>query len=62
MEVLYERCCGLDVHKNTVVACVMITPANGRVKKSVCTFGTTTAELLALRDWLEIQQVTHLAL
>jgi hypothetical protein len=34
MEVLYERCCGLDVHKKTVMACVMITPPNGRVKKT----------------------------
>lgn len=62
MEVLYERCCGLDVHKNTVVACMMITPLNGRVKKTVRTFGTTTAEILALRDWVDEQQVSHLAL
>ena len=62
MEVLYERCCGLDVHKNTVVACMMITPPNGRVKKTVRTFGTTTAEILALRDWVDEQQVSHLAL
>jgi transposase len=62
MEILYERCCGLDVHKNTVVACVMITPAHGRMQKSVRTFGTMTADILALRDWIDAQQVTHLAL
>ncbi|SRR5581483_7572809 len=62
MEVLYERCCGLDVHKKTVVACVMITSPNGRVNKTIRTFGTATAELLALRDWIDAQQVSHLAL
>lgn len=62
MEVLYERCCGLDIHKDTVVACVMITPANGRMKKTIRTFGTTTAEILALRDWIDEQQVSHIAL
>ena len=61
MEVLYERCCGLDVHKKSVVACVMITSANGRVKKSVRTFGTTTAEILDLCDWIDEMQVSHLA-
>ncbi|HEY4385827.1 MAG TPA: transposase, partial [Ktedonobacteraceae bacterium] len=62
MEVLYERCCGLDVHKDTVVACVMITPPNGRAKKTVRTFGTTTAEILTLRDWIDAEHVSHLAL
>ena len=62
MELLYERCCGLDIHKNTVVACVMITPPKGRVKKSIRTFGTTTADILALRDWVDAQGVTHLAM
>lgn len=62
MEVLYERCCGLDVHKKTVVACLMITLPNGRVQKSVRTFGTTTAEILELRDWIDLQHVSHLAL
>jgi len=62
MEVLYERCCGLDVHKKTVVACVMITSPNGRVQKSVRTFGTTTADILDLRDWIDNQQISHLAL
>jgi hypothetical protein len=62
MELLYEHCCGLDVHKNTVVACVMITPPKGRMKKSVRTFGTTTADILALRDWVDAQQVSHIAM
>jgi len=62
MELLYERCCGLDIHKNTVVACVMITPPKGRMQKSLRTFGTTTTDILALRDWVDAQQVTHLAM
>jgi hypothetical protein len=40
----------------------MITSPNGRVQKSVRTFGTTTAEILALRDWMDLQHVSHLAL
>lgn len=47
MQVLSSRCCGLDVHQKTVVACVMITQANGKVDKSIRTFATTTAALLA---------------
>jgi hypothetical protein len=47
MQVLYSRCCGLDVHQKTVVACMMITQANGKVDKSIRTFATTTAALLA---------------
>ena len=57
MEVLYERCCGLDVHKKTVVACVM-TP-EGRETR---TFGTMTKDLLTLSDWLAVHEVTHVAM
>jgi transposase len=62
MQVLYERCCGLDVHKKTVVACVLITSADGQVHKQVRTAATTTAGLLALADWLAALQVSHVAL
>jgi transposase len=62
MQVLYERCCGLDVHKKTVVACVLITLPNGQVQKLVRTFATTTAGLLALADWLASVQVSHVAM
>lgn len=62
MQVLYERCCGLDVHKKTVVACVMITSLDGQVHQQVRTFGTTTADLLALADWLASFQVSHVAM
>jgi transposase len=62
MQVLYARCCGLDVHMKTVVACVMITQANGKVDKNIRTFATTTAALLALAEWLASLQVTHVAM
>ncbi len=62
MQIIYPRCCGLDVHKQTVVACRMLTAASGAVSKEVRTFATTTAGLLALSDWLVTQQVTHVAM
>jgi len=62
MRVLYERCCGLDVHKKMVLACVLITLCSGQVHKQVRTFATTTAGLLALADWLASLQVTHVAM
>lgn len=52
MEQVIERCCGLDVHKVTVAACVRVPGPKGRRDQHVRTFGTTVAELLALRDWL----------
>ncbi len=53
MEAIVERCAGLDVHQATVMACVLVGPPNVRVKKDVRTFGTTTEQLEALRDWLK---------
>lgn len=57
MEVIHERCCGLDVHKKLVVACV-ITPE----AKQIRSFGTMTRDLLSLADWLAENQVTHVAM
>ena len=57
MQVMYERCAGLDVHKKTVVACVL-TPEGQETR----TFGTMTAELLALADWLLACGCTHVAI
>lgn len=62
MEVLYEHCAGLDVHKKTVVACRVFTPQTGRKQQETCTFGTTTRELLRLLDWLREFRCTHVAL
>jgi transposase len=61
MEVLYPRGAGLDVHKDTVVACRRVVVA-ARVEHEVRTFGTTTASLLALADWLAQRGVTHVAM
>ena len=60
MEVLYPRCAGLDVHKDTVVACVRCVTAP-KVQE-VRTFGTTTSDLLALSDWLDSWGCTHVAM
>jgi transposase len=62
MERVIERCCGLDVHKKTVVACVRVPGRTSAREQHVRTFGTTTAELLALRDWLGGYGVTHVAM
>ena len=61
MKVIHERCAGLDVHKETVVACARVT-TDGKVKQEVRTFGTTTTELLSLADWLREEEITHAAL
>ena len=61
MEVLYQRCAGLDVHKDTVVCSVRIS-GNGKVERQVRTFKTTTRELLALSDWLAGYGCTHVAM
>ncbi len=61
MEVVYPRCAGLDVHKQTVVACVLLED-EGRVQKEVRTFGTMTTDLEALRAWLAAVGCTHVAM
>lgn len=64
MEVMYQRCCGLDVHKKTVVACLIVPGpgASGTLRKEVRTFSTMTEDLLALGDWLAAEQVSHVAM
>ncbi len=62
MEVLYERCAGLDLHKRSVTACRLLPGPGGQPVKEIRTFGTMTAELLALGDWLEQGGVTHVAM
>jgi transposase len=61
MELLYSRCAGLDVHKQTVVACARIV-CDGELVKDIETFGTTTEELLRLSDWLTERGCTHVAM
>lgn len=62
MRIVHERCCGLDVHQKTVVACVLLTAADGTVQRQTRTFATMTADLLALSDWLSGLGVTAVAL
>jgi transposase len=62
MDVVHARCCGLDVHKETVVACLVVPGERGQVRKDVRTFGTLTDDLLALGDWLAAAGCTHVAL
>src|SRR2546423_58284 len=70
MNVLFERCAGLDVHKQSVVACRMLTtspPASAAssptsTHSETRSFGTTVTELLRLSDWLSEGNVTHVAL
>lgn len=61
MEVLYAHCAGLDVHKETVVACVRHM-AQGKISTQIKTFQTTTAALLDLSAWLAQEQVTPIAM
>jgi transposase len=62
MEVLYPYCCGLDVHKRTVVACLITPDAAGKPRKQVRTFGTMTDDLLGLADWLRAHGCGHVAM
>ena len=61
MQLTYARCAGLDVHKDTVVACIRI-ERDGHVRRETRTFGTMTIDLLALQQWLVDEQVTHVAM
>jgi transposase len=62
MQIVHERCCGLDVHKKSVVACILITSEDATVQREIRTYGTMTADLLMLRDWLESLDVQHVAM
>lgn len=61
MQVIYERCCGLDVHKRTITGCVLKW-LRGAWQKEIRQFGTTTKDLLALSDWLVGEGCTHVAM
>ena len=62
MDVIYPHCCGIDVHKREVVACVVATDADGTPSKLIRAFGTMTLDVLALADWLASHGVTHIAM
>lgn len=62
MEAITERCCGLDVHQATVVACVLVGRPDKKPRKHIKTFQTVTKDLEALRQWLGSKRVTHVAM
>jgi len=63
MDLIYDCCAGLDVHKRTVMVCVnRYDRGAGKVRKEVREFGTMTEDILALGDWLREQGVRHLAM
>jgi len=61
MQVLYPRCAGLDIHKDTVVACVRVMEGR-KIKREVRTFRTVTSQLLALSEWLSENGCTHVVM
>jgi transposase len=61
MDLLHPQCAGLDIHQRTVVACARVV-AGSSVTHDRRTFGTTTADLEALRDWLTAHGCTHVAM
>ena len=62
MQVVYERCCGLDVHQKTVVGCRLLSQPKGSIEKSIRTFATTTSGLMELVRWLAEGHVEQVAL
>jgi len=62
MEVVYTHCCGLDVHKKSVTACIIVPGADGKPRKETLTFGTTTKEISRLAERLIADGVTHVAM
>jgi len=62
MEVVYPRCCGLDVHQKNVTACLLTVTSTGERQKELRTFGTMTDDLLVLADWLVVTGCTHVAM
>jgi transposase len=62
MEVVHRCCCGLDVHKETVTACVVWAEPNGKKRREKRQFSTVTRDLLVLADWLRTCGVSHVAM
>ncbi len=58
MDIIVDKACGLDVHKETVVACIM----GSGLKKEIRTFTTMTNDLLRLKEWLRANHITHIAM
>lgn len=62
MELLTKHCCGLDVHKKSIVACIRVINNSNKLKKEVKTFGTMTKDIQELNKWLRDNGITHVAM
>lgn len=62
MRIIYKRCCGLDVHKKVIVACLLLLEPDGELRREIRKFGTMTEDLLALLDWLQQAGCTHVSM
>lgn len=62
MRIIYKRCCGLDVHKKVIVACLLLLEPDGELRQEIRKFGTMTQDLLELLDWLQQAGCTHVAM
>src|SRR6516165_11265681 len=61
MEEILERCCGLDVHRDSITACVMIGSGSSK-RKEIRTFRTFTSNIRELADWLKSLDIRHVAI
>ena len=61
MRIMYERCCGLDIHKASITACALITE-KGKTQEETRRFGTMTDDLRALAGWLQQKEIRHVAM
>jgi len=62
VQIVHEICCGMDIHKKLIVACLLKVDSQGRPHKEVRSFGTMTNDILALGDWLASEGCEHLAM
>lgn len=61
MRVMYERCCGLDIHQASIAACALISE-KGKIQEETRRFGTMTGDLQGLAEWLEQKEIRHVAM
>ena len=62
MQILYPRCCGLDVHKASIAACILVYKDQGEPEIRRRTFSTFTKDLVRLKMWLSSSKVSQVAL
>lgn len=62
MRIIYKRCCGMDVHKKVIVACLLVLDHHGELHRQIKKFGTMTKDLLEMLDWLQEAGCTHVAM